>query len=132
MIKALNDREHDIQTALDEAKKAKEEMANLKAENEALLQQAREERKVMLAEATNTKNQIISEAKDKAKSETNKMIANARLEIQNQKNAALTEVKNQAGLLAIEVAEKVIKKELKSSGEHQSYVDKLIQDISNN
>ena len=44
IMQGIKTREDDIQSALDEAKKAKEEMANLKSENEALLQQAREER----------------------------------------------------------------------------------------
>jgi len=129
---ALKTREDDIQSALDEAKKAKEEMANLQAENESLLQQAREERATMLKEAKDAKNQIIAEAKDKAKAEANKIISDARVEIENQKMAALTDVKNQAGTLALDIAEQVLRKELKADSEQVAYVNKLVGELSNN
>ena len=132
ILSGLEARETDIQNALDEAKKAKEEMAHLKAANESLLQQAREERAAMLNEAKTTKNQIISEAKDRAKADANKIIADARVEIENQKKAALAEVKNQAGLLALDIAEKVIRKELTSSSEQQAFVNQLVKAISTN
>jgi len=128
IMQGLKKRETDIQSALDEAKKAKEEMANLQAENESLLQQAREERAAMLKEAKDTKNQIVTEAKDKAKVEANKIIADARLEIENQKKAAIADVKNQAGTLALDIAEKVLRKELK--GDPQSTASELRQSIS--
>ena len=85
ITQALKKREDDIQTALDEAKKAKEEMSNLKAENNQLLQQAREERAAMLNEAKETKNNIIAQAKEKAKADVNKIVSDARVEIENQK-----------------------------------------------
>ncbi|GAB1395723.1 hypothetical protein MASR1M65_05000 [Saprospiraceae bacterium] len=53
-------------------------------------------------------------------------------EIENQKKAALTEVKNMAGMMAIEIAEKVIKKELKGNTEQEAYVNTLVKDIKLN
>lgn len=132
IAEALKTRANDIQSALDEAKKAKEEMNNLKAENDLLLQQAREERAAMLRDAKDTKNQIISEAKDRAKSDANKIIADARQEIENQKKAALAEVKSEAGLIALNIAEQVLRKELKSDAEQQAFVNKLVSEISKN
>ncbi len=117
---ALKKREGDIQEALDQAKMASEEMSNLTAQNEALLKKAREERAKILKEATETKDAIINEARTKAKEEANKVITNAKMEIDNQKNAAIAEVKSQAGLLAIQIAEKVLRKELASNAEQVS------------
>jgi len=132
ILNGLESRETDIQNALDEAQKAKEEMSNLQAENESLLQQAREERAAMLKEAKDAKTQIITEAKDKAKVEANKIISDARLEIENQKNAAIAEVKNQAGTLALDIAEKVLRKELKGDSDQVAYVNQLVGELSNN
>lgn len=132
IAEALKSRASDIQSALDQAKNARDEMANLKTENDQLLQQAREERAAMLKEAKDTKNQIINEAKDKAKVEANKIVADARVEIENQKLSALAEVKTQVGLMALDIAEKVIKKDLKGQPEQQSYVDQLVTEISKN
>ncbi|NNF35972.1 MAG: F0F1 ATP synthase subunit B [Saprospiraceae bacterium] len=132
IVNALKKREHDIQDALDESKKAREEVANMKSENAALLAQAREERSKMLQEAKDIKNKMISEAKDKAKEEANKIVTNAKIEIENQKKAALLEVKNQVGVIAIEIAEKLLNKELSNNANHKSFVDQLVDDIKLN
>ncbi len=129
---ALKKREGDIQEALDQAKMAREEMSNLSAQNEALLKQAREERAKILKEASETKDAIINEARAKAKEEANKVITNAKLEIDNQKNAAIAEVKTQAGLLAIQIAEKVLRKELSSNAEQVKYANDLVNEIKLN
>ena len=129
---ALQKRENDIQDALDQAKKAKEEMEKLQADNEMLLQEAREERAKILKEAKDAKESIIREAKEQAKGEANKMILNAKMEIDNQKNAAIAEVKSQLGSMALEIASKVLKKELSDSKEQVSYVDKLVDDLNMN
>jgi len=132
IIKGIKDRENDIQNALDEAKKAKEEMSNLKSENEALLQQAREERAAMLVEAKETKNSIISEAKNKAKAEANKIMTDAKNEIENQKKAALAEVKSEVGVMALQIAEKIMKKDLQGDSNQMDLVNKLVAEVNQN
>jgi F-type H+-transporting ATPase subunit b len=132
IVQGLEARENDIQSALDEAKKAKEEMANLKSENEVLLQQAREERAAMLVEAKETKNSIISEAKDKAKAEANKIIVDAKSEIENQKKAALAEVKSEVGVMALQIAEKIMKKDLQGDSNQIDLVNKLVAEVNQN
>jgi len=129
---ALKTREDDIQSALDEAKKAKIEMANMKAENERIIADAREERSKILKEAKDMKNQIVNDAKDQAKLEANKIAKTAKIDIANQKKAAITEVKNSAGIMALEIAEKVIKKELKGKSEHEDFVNKLVDGFNLN
>ncbi len=132
IAEALSKREHDIQDAIDQAKKAREEMANMKAENENLLAQAREERAKILQEAKEIKIQMIAEAREKAKEEASKVISNAMNDIENQKKAAITEVKNELGNIALSIAEKLIRKELKSNAEHQSFVNTLVKEVNLN
>jgi len=130
--KALKDRESDIQGALDKAKEAKEEMANMKAENETLIAQAREERARIIKEAKDTGNNIVNEAKTKAKDEAQKIVLSAKTEINNQKQAAMIDVKNQAGTMAIDIAEKILKRELSNKAEQVSYVNDLVKDANLN
>src|SRR5689334_11139532 len=119
IIKGLKEREESISNSLATAERVKAEMAQLKSENEALMAKAREERAVMLKEAKEATTKMIAEAKDKAKSEYDRIIADAQTAIQQQKNAALTDVKNQVGNLVIEVAEKVLRKELANKAEQE-------------
>ena len=72
---ALNKRENSIQDAIDEAKKARMEMENLKSENAKVLAEAREERSKILQEAKEMKNNIVTEAKETAKAEANKILS---------------------------------------------------------
>lgn len=132
IARALETRENDIQQALDAAKTAKEEMSNLKAENEKLLAEAREERSKMLKEAKETKNQIINDAKQAAKEEASKVMTQASQDIENQKKAAMMEVKNEVGAIALSIAEKVIKKELAGNAEQESFVNTLVNEVNLN
>jgi F-type H+-transporting ATPase subunit b len=129
---ALKKREMDIQNALDEAKKAREEMSNLVAQNEKLLAEAREERSIMLKEAKDAKDQIISEAKERANFEYKRKVESAIQDIENHKNAAMVDLKNKSGLMAIEIAEKLIKKDLASNPEQVSYAQSLVNSIKLN
>lgn len=128
--KALKQRESDIQHSLDEAKRAREEMSQLKSENEALLAKAQEERAMILREAKEAKESIISEAREKANEEYHKILQSAKQEIENQRMAAVIDLKNQVGTIAIEIAEKVIQRELKSDKDHARYVEERVKEIT--
>ena len=73
ILNALQEREQSIEEALRKAEKAKEDMAALTADNERVLNEAKEERALMLKEAKGIKEDIISEAKEKAKAEASKL-----------------------------------------------------------
>jgi F-type H+-transporting ATPase subunit b len=130
IINGLNEREKTIADSLATAERVRQEMAELKSENEALLVQAREERAQMLKEAKETKDKIINEAKDQAKVEANKIIVDANNAIMNAKMAALTDVKNQIGNMVVEVSEKVIRRELAASADQEAYIRKLADDLT--
>lgn len=129
---ALKKRENDIQDALDEAKNAREEMSKLNAENEDLLVKAREERALILKEAKEAKAAMIKEAEEEAKAKAQKIVANATQEIENQRKSAVTDLKNQVGLMAIEIAEKVLRKQLTGNAEQEGYVNTLVDEIKLN
>ena len=132
ILKSLKDRETGIADALATAEKVKAEMAQLKSENEALMAKAREERAIMIKEAKEASNKMIAEAKDRAKAEYDKIVADAQQAINQQKNAAITDVKNQVGNLVIEVAEKVLRKELANKSEQESYIKQLAEGVKLN
>ena len=132
ILSSLKERETSIADSLATAERVKAEMSQLKSENEALLAKAREERAQLLKEARDTKDRIISEAKEQAKIEANKIVVDAQAAIQQQKMAALTDVKNQVGTLVIEVAEKVLRRELGNKSEQESYIKQLAEEVKLN
>lgn len=132
ILKSLKEREDGIAESLATAEKVKAEMAQMKNENEALLAKAREERAALLKEARDAKDKIINEAKEQAKVEYSKIITDAHTAIEQQKMAALTDVKNQVGNLVVEVAEKILRRELANKGEQENYIRQLSNEVKLN
>ena len=132
ILKALKEREESIANALNSARKAKEEMAALTADNEKLILKARAERDQLLKEARDTRDSIVAEARNKAQAEANKIMAQTRESINNEKMAALTELKNQVASMSIEIAEKILRHELSIDEKQKTLMENLIKDISVN
>lgn len=132
ILQSLGEREQGIAEAMESADRVKIEMAQLKNENEALMAKAVEERTQMLKEAREIRDKIVNEAKDQAKTEANKILLDAQAAINQQKMAALTEVKNQVGNLVVEVSEKVLRRELASRQDQETYIRQLANDIKLN
>ena len=132
ILNSLGEREKNISDAILSTEKVKEEMKQLKNENEILLTKAREERAIMMREAKETRDKIITEAKEIARQETNRIIADAQGAINQQKMAAITDLKNQVGNLVIEVSEKVLRRELGNKEEQEKYINQLADNIELN
>ncbi|MET4108454.1 F0F1 ATP synthase subunit B [Hymenobacter sp. UYP22] len=132
ILASLKERESSIEGALRMADQAKLEMQELKAGNEKLLAEARMERDRILKEATDVSNQLIEQAKNKATEEGSRMILQAREAIQNEKNSALAEVKNTAAKLSIDIAERILRRELADQPAQQQLVDSYLQEVKLN
>jgi len=132
IMKMLREREDAIDGALNEANKAREEMKQLKVDNEKLLKEAKEERDAILAEARKIKEKMIEEARLKAGQEAQRVIDSAKERIENEKMAAIIDLKNQIAQLSIEIAEKVIKTELAEDKKHEELIQRLIKEIKIN
>ncbi|KQT17345.1 ATP F0F1 synthase subunit B [Chryseobacterium sp. Leaf404] len=115
IVNAVNDRETSIVDALNQAKLAKKEMEDLKADNERIIREAKIERDGILKEAREIKERIVTEAKDIAKSEGEKLIEAAKQTITSEKNAAMADIKSQIGTLSVNIAESILKQKLDNS-----------------
>ena len=112
ILGAVNEREKSIKEALSAAEKAKEEMANLKADNEKILNEAKLQRESLLKEAREIKSKIIADAESEATEKANKLIESAKNAIQTEKSVAMKELKNTVVDLSLDIAEKLLSKEL--------------------
>ena len=130
--KALKKREDDIQDSLDEAKRARDEMAQLQSQNEQLLKEAQEERAKSLREAKDTKEAIIKEAKEEAKEEAKKIVADAKAQINNMRMETMTNIRNEVGTMAVDIAEKVLRSKLQGDKEQEALVNRLVDEIKFN
>jgi F-type H+-transporting ATPase subunit b len=132
ILKSLHDREATIDEALNQANKAREEMKNLKADNEKLLKEAQEERNVILRDARKVKESIIEEAREKANEEASNIIENAKERIENEKMNAMTDLKNQIAALSIDIAKNILERELTKDKEQEVYIKRLVDNAKLN
>ena len=130
ILTAVEEREEGIKSALDAADNAKKEMEALNADNEKILREAKAERDSILKEARELKDGIIAEAKTQASEEADKVIASAREQINNEKMAAITELKNQVASLSVDIAEKILKSELKDDNKQKEMVNSALEEAS--
>ena len=132
ILSSLKEREESIQQALDSAEKAKLEMVALKSDNEKLLRDAREERDKILRDAREAANRLHDQAQTDAKKNADKIIEDAKAIIQTEKNAALRDVKAQVAMFSLEIAEKLIKNNLKEDKAQKDLADTYIKDLKLN
>ncbi len=132
ILDAVNEREDGIKNALAEADKARQEMQNINADNERILNEARAERDAMLKEARDMKTNLVEEAKDEAKAQATKLMEQAKTAIQNEKAAAIADIKSQVANLSIDIAEKVVKDELSNKDKQLKLVEQLLGEVKLN
>ncbi|WP_459210287.1 F0F1 ATP synthase subunit B [Aquimarina rhabdastrellae] len=132
ILDSLNDREAGIQDALDAADKARKELQNLRSDNERIFNEARTERDNMLKEARELKESMINDAKAEAQAEAEKIVAKAQETIASEKKAAIADLKSQVAGLSVEIAEKVVRKELTSKENQMELVESMLGDVTLN
>lgn len=132
ILKGLNERAESISESLNQAEKARNEIAALKSDNEKLLQEARNERDAILKEARELKDNIVSEAKGQAKAEAEKIVADAREAVNNEKQAAMTELSAHVASLSLDIAEKVVRKHLSDDANQKDLVQTLLKETDLN
>mgnify|MGYP001276548748 FL=1 len=130
ILDSVNERESFIKNAMLEAEKARNEMASIEESNQKVLKEARAEREALLKDARATGAEMIAQSKIDAQTEANKIIAQAQETIRNEKRAAVNELKNQVAQISLEIAEKVIDKELDNKNKQAELVDKFLKDVS--
>ncbi len=132
ILDAVNEREEGIRNALLSAENAKQEMQNLKADNEKLLAEARLERDSMIKEAREIKEKMINDAKAEAQVAGQQMIEQAKASIESEKNAAMAELKAHVSTLSLDIAEKLLKEELSNKESQTKLVEKMLGDVKLN
>lgn len=125
----VDERKRYIDESLEAARKANEELAHVREETNRLLNEAREEQTRILKEASQTRDRVIKDARLRAQDEARKALEETRLQIAAEQESALNDIRRQVAVLAVDVAEKILRKDLKSEKEQLDLVDRYIDEI---
>ena len=132
VTKMVEERKAYIDDSLKKAHEANEKLANIQQEGENLLKEARERQQQILTEAAQTRDAIVEKAQMKAREEGARIITEAKAQIEAEKQNAIADIRKQVAELSVQVAEKVLRKELSSDAAQMQYVDKLLDEVSSN
>lgn len=129
IISAVDKRKKYIDSSLEAARQANEQLQHVKAEADALLAQARQQQTDILKEAAATRDRIISEARSRAREEAQKALDETRHQIAAEKESAINDIRRQVAVLSVGVAEKILRKELSSNKEQLDYINRMITEV---
>ena len=132
VTKMVEERKAYIDDSLKKAHEANEKLANIQQEGENLLKEARERQQQILTEAAQTRDAIVEKAQMKAREESTRIITEAKAQIEAEKQNAIADIRKQVAELSVQVAEKVLRKELSTDAAQMKYVDKLLDEVSSN
>lgn len=130
ITRSVEARAERIRTTFDDLKKAEDRMKVLAREQEELIARAKEERDAIISDANLTRRQIVSQAREEALAESERIVTKARQDIEHEKETALRELRGKVADLSMQIAGKVLRKSLDGDGEQLRYVDRLIDELS--
>ena len=130
IIKMVNERKEYIDESLAKAEEANLRLANIQKQGEELLMEAREKQAQILREASETRDAIVDQAQEKAHEESARILSEAKAEIENQKQAAIRDIRSQVAELSVQIAEKILRKQLSTSAEQSQLIDSLLDEVA--
>jgi F-type H+-transporting ATPase subunit b len=126
----VEERKNFIDDSLRKAHEAQERLANIEKEGESILQEAREKQAQILKEAAETREAIVEQAQEKARQEGARLLEDARIAIDQEKKAAIADIRKQVATLSVEIAEKVLRANLKDEASQMTLIDRMLDDVS--
>ncbi len=130
IVNMVEERKAYIDESLKKAHEANEKLANIQAEGEKILLEARERQSQIVKEAQATRDNMIAQAEVKAREESARIIAEAKAQIESEKKNAIADIRQQVSILSVGIAEKIVRQKLSDDKSQMAYVDKLLDDVS--
>lgn len=118
-----------INDSIKAAKEAEEKLRNLAEEQSRMIEKTRQEQSRILKEAETSRDRIVEQAKVQAREEAARILEQAQTQIAAEKESALRDVRKDVAMVAVSVAERVLKKSLTDSSEQASLVDRLMDEV---
>ena len=126
----VKERQAFIDDSLRKAHEANERLANIQKEGESILQEAREKQAQILKEAAETRDAIVEKAQEKARAEGARLLDDAKTAIEQEKKAAIADIRSQVATLSVDIAEKVLRQNLKDDKSQMDLIDRMLDDVS--
>ena len=125
---AVNKRNQHISDSLLAAEEANNALAGIEAAKEKAIAESQAEQLRIMKENQELKTQLVEEAKEQARIEAEKIVNDARLRIQKEQAEAMAQIKAEVITLSVEIAEKLLQRELSDKQSQSEYIETLLKD----
>lgn len=125
----VDERKKYIDESLEAARLANEKLAKIQEESASMLKQAQEKQSQILADAVEMRKQIVEKAQAEATVAGQKILAEAKQQIQMEKEDAIRDIRRQVGELSVHVAEKVLRQSLQTNKEQMAMIDRMLDEL---
>ena len=130
ILDKLDSRKKFIDESLVAAKQAYDKLENVKTQNKLLIEEANRERSQIISDAAKQRDLIIEKAKEKAIKEANQIVSNARQQIIQEREEAIIAIRREIALVSVDIAEKVLRKNLQEKEDQMSMIERLVDEIN--
>ena len=132
IIKNMEQRADTIDKGVEYAKEAKAQLDSARADAQKFLDEARKQQAEILRDAAKMKSQIIEEAKKEASDEAKKVMDAAKVSIEQSRKEAELQFRDEVSKFSLDIAEKMVRNQLKNDKAQTELVNKLLDEIENN
>ena len=129
IIKSMEERADMIDKGVAYAQEAKAHLDNAKSEADKLIVEARNKQNELLRDAERMRNQLIDDAKGEAAVEAKKVTEAAQISLEQARKEAEKQLRAEVGDLALQIAEKVIRRNIASDDAQRALVDQYLNEI---
>jgi F-type H+-transporting ATPase subunit b len=129
IMKGVNDRADLIDKGVEYAQNAKEQLDHAREEADRQIAEARRQQADTLREAERMKTQIIEEARVAAQAEAKKVMDAAKVSIEQDRKAAQQQFRNEVSTFALDIAQKVVRNQMKQENAQQQLVSSLLDEM---
>ena len=112
LLKALEERQETIRKSLDAAEQAKQELPRLQDESAQIIAEARAEAQSIVTKSRAEAERVREDLKEKAKNEADAILKNAERQIHLETDRAVQQIRQEVVELSLNVASKLIRKNL--------------------
>lgn len=132
IIKNMESRANTIDNGVEYARQAKEQLDNAREQAQKYVEEAQATQAEMLRDAAKMKSQIIEEAKKEASDEAKKVMDAAKVSIEQSRKEAELQFRNEVSKFSLDIAEKMVRKQLAGDDAQKQLVDKMLDEIEKN
>lgn len=132
IIKNMESRANTIDNGVEYARQAKEQLDSAREQAQKYVEEAQATQAEMLRDAAKMKSQIIEEAKKEASEEAKKVMDAAKVSIEQSRKEAELQFRNEVSKFSLDIAEKMVRKQLSDDDSQKQLVDKMLDEIDKN